>query len=146
MKRTKGTKAIKFFEFPHVGRPARFAFWGAICTMKRTKGTKAIKFFDFPCVGRPARVATGQSFSDYIRHSASRAARPTREKGVQHSIASPPLRCAIFSSRLEGQSSDCPGRAFTAVRTIPAPNTFGAICAKRRGKWTFPVSRRGVSL
>ena len=36
-----------------------------------------------------APVATGQSFSGYIRHSASRAARPTREKGVHHSTASP---------------------------------------------------------
>ncbi|MDZ4743928.1 MAG: hypothetical protein SGI98_10995, partial [Verrucomicrobiota bacterium] len=32
-------------------------------------------------------VATGQSFSGYIRHSASRAARPT-EKGIHHSTAS----------------------------------------------------------
>jgi len=37
-----------------------------------------------------APVATGQSFSDSIRHSASRAARPT-EKGVHHSIVSPLL-------------------------------------------------------
>jgi len=36
-----------------------------------------------------ATLATGQSLSGYIRHSASRAARPTREKGVHHSIVSP---------------------------------------------------------
>gem|GEM_PF-4619027 len=41
-----------------------------------------------------APVATGQSFSGYIRHSASRAARTTREKGVHHSTVSP-LRGAI---------------------------------------------------
>gem|GEM_PF-2761029 len=38
---------------------------------------------------------------------------------------------AICSSRLEGPSSDCPGRAFTAVGTIPDPKHLrGAICAK----------------
>jgi len=32
-----------------------------------------------------------------------------------------------ISSQLIGQSSDCAGRAFTAIRTIPTPNTFGEI-------------------
>jgi len=95
------------------------------------------KFFEFPRVGRAALLATGQSFSGYIRHSASRAASLYRKRGSpQHCF--PPLRGAICSSQLEGQSSDYPGRAFTAVRTIPTPNAFGAICAKTQMKVDIP--------
>jgi|GEM_PF-2895209 len=39
------------------------------------------KFFEFPRVGRAALLATGQSFSGYIRHSASRAASLYRKRG-----------------------------------------------------------------
>jgi len=101
-------------------------------------------FLNFPRVGRPARLlrARVSLITSGIRQAGPLA---LQKKGFTTALL-PPFWGAICSPQMEGQSSDCPGRAFTASGTIPTPNTSGAICSETEMKADFPRIPKGYIL